>query len=353
MKKQSGWKPAWFRNVVLLLLLSGMTALLVQPVSSAAPLDTGGRPAVTITAEGSRSYYLGEKVYLSGQNTDSDTTYLFITGPNIPEGGAKLTSPRKAVVGGNPDTFTLVTTKADKTWDYAFYTANLPYDAGSYTLYAVGNPVAFDQFGNSTTYGTVSIILKKPFLSADISPVPVVNGKGFSVTGFAEGDPPEVQVWIIGNNYALTAKNPVDPNASFTYTGTEAMSGSLAAGQYSLFVQHPMQNNQFDITVSGEFVRNLNLNNGTDLFKISGAGSLQGSDAADALVAAFSDPAMKNVDTYTVIPFQVTDQKSSAPPQAETTTAPVQQTARQDPLQYALLGGAILVVAGIVVWKRQ
>ena len=328
-----------------LLLVTTLLCLLVSCASAGT--------AVTISAAGDHSYYLGEKVVFAGQNSDSDTTYLFITGPNLPAGGGKLTSPRQAVVSGNAETFTVVKTKPDKTWEYSFYTANLPFDAGSYTLYAVSSPVAFNQFGNTTTSGTVSIILKKPFISAVISPATVVKGKGFAVTGFAEGDPPEVQVWIIGSNHALTAKSPVNPDASFTYTGTEAMSGSFPPGQYWLFVQHSMQNNRFDIDMSGEYVRNLKLNNGTNVFKISGPGSLQGSDAADSLVAAFSDPDMENEDTYTVVPFQVTDAGNSASPQAETTTAPTQQTARLDPLQYALLGGAILVVAGIVIWKRQ
>ncbi|WP_292348356.1 MULTISPECIES: hypothetical protein [unclassified Methanoregula] len=310
--------------------------------------------AVTVTAVGDRSYYLGEKVIFRGQNTDSDTTYLFITGPNIAAGGGKLTSPRQAVVSGNPDTFTVVKTQPDKTWEFPFYTANLPFDAGSYTLYAVSSPVALNQFGNTTASGTVSIILKKPFISAVISPATVVKGKGFAVTGFAEGDPPEVQVWIIGGNTALAAKTPVNPDASFTFTGTEAVSGNLPAGQYWLFVQHSMQNNRFDIDMSGEWVRNLKLNNGTNVFKISGPGSLQGSDAADALVAAFSDPDIQNEETYTVIPFQVADAGSPITPSTPATTSPVQSPAQSAPLQYAApIGAGVLLLAGLVLWKRQ
>jgi len=352
MIEQSGRNPLGFRNVILLLLLSGMAALLVLPAYADNSGRPGGTPVITITAPGSQSYYLGEKVTLIGKNTGSDSTYLFITGPNMPSSGGKLTSPRQAVVGGVPDTFTVVKTKPDGTWEYSFYTANLPFDAGSYTLYAVSSPVAVSQFSNSTTYGTASIILKKPFISAEISPNPVVQGKAFAVTGFAEGEPPEVQIWIIGNNYAFTAKNPVNQDASFTFTGTDALSGSLVPGQYWLFVQHPMQNNLFDIDVSGDYVRNLNLNNGTILFRISGPGSLQGPDAADALVAAFSDPDMLNVDTYTVIPFQVTDAAGAASPSPAATTVPYPQTTQHAPLQYALFG-AIVAAAGIVIWKRH
>ena len=39
--------------------------------------------AVTITASGDGSYYIGTEITLSGTNTDSDTVYLFITGPNL------------------------------------------------------------------------------------------------------------------------------------------------------------------------------------------------------------------------------------------------------------------------------
>jgi hypothetical protein len=353
MKKQDGRNPSGFRNVILLLLLSGMAALLVLPASADISGGSGGNPAVvTITAQGSQSYYLGEKVSLSGKNTGSDSTYLFITGPNMPSSGGKLTSPRQAVVGGNPDTFTVVKTKPDATWEYSFYTANLPFDAGSYTLYAVSSPVAINQIGDSTTYGTVSIILKKPFISAEISPNPVVRGKAFAVTGFAEGEPPEVQIWIIGNNYGSTAKSPVNQDVSFTFTGTEAMSGSLGPGQYWLFVQHPMQNNRFDINVDGEYVRNLKLNNGTNLFKISGPGSLQGTDAAEALIAAFGDPEMKNEDTYTVIPFQVTDTAGSTLQAPANTSTPVEQSTQPALLPFALIGAGVLVV-GIVIWKRH
>ena len=116
------------------------------------------------------------------------------------------------------------------------------------------------------------------------------------------------------------------------------------------------QNNQFDFVVSGDYVRNLKLNNGTNLFRITGPGSLQGSDAADALIAAISDQEANDHtltnDTYTIVPFQVTDAGSPTPQATAATTAPVQRTTQHAPLQYALLG-AIVVVAGIVIWKRH
>jgi hypothetical protein len=340
------YRQSVFRTLILLLLISGAAALLISCVSAGM--------GITISADGDRSYYLGERVVFRGQSPDADTVYLFLTGPRevLPAAGAKLTSPDREAVSGNPDTFTRVKTKSDATWEYSFYTANLPFDAGSYTVYAVSSPVTINQFGDSTTYGNVSIILKKPFISAEISPNPVARGKAFAVTGFAEGDPPEVQIWIIGENYGSTAKSPVNPDASFTFTATEAIAGSLGPGQYWLFVQHAMQNNRFDIDMDGDYVRNLNLNNGTKLFRIAGPGSLQGSDAAEALIAAFSDPEMTNVDTYTIIPFQVTDTGSPTPQDTSATTVPVQSPTRPALLPFALIGSVVLIL-GIIIWKRH
>jgi len=269
---------------------------------------------VTISADGTQSYYLGEKVDFRGKNSGSDSTYLFITGPNLPANGAKLTAPKTAAVSGNPDTFAVVKTNADKSWEYSFYTANLPFDAGSYTVYAASQPKTADQLGPDAA--TVSIILKKPFITAALTPTPVAKGLPFQITGTAVGNIPAVQVWIIGDNYIYTTTTPVNIDDNFTYTADAALSGNLPTGQNYLFVQHPMQNNEFDIDISGDYVRNMKLNNGTNLFKITGTGSLQGSDAANALMAAFTSTEARD-DTFTVIPFQVTGAESQSTTQIQ------------------------------------
>jgi hypothetical protein len=280
-------------------------AIVPFQVTGPVPADKG----VSIAAVGDQSYSLGEEVVFSGRNYDSDSTYLFITGPNLPATGVKLTSPDKAVVSGNPDSFSVVKTKPDKTWEYSYYTANLPFDAGTYSVYAGSQPNAKDQAGPDTAH--VSIILKKPFITANISSPDVVKGQPFSVTGTAEGIPPEVGIWIIGDDYAYTIKTPVNSDASFTFDADAVRSGKLSAGQNYLIVQHPMADNQFDFVVSGDYVRNLKLNNGTIVFKLTGPGSLQGSDAADVLIFAMSEQETNDhtltSDTYTIVPFQVTD----------------------------------------------
>ena len=329
-----------FRKLILLLILSGAAVLLISSVSA----DTG----VTIAASGVQSYYLGEEVLLSGHNYDSDSTYLFITGPDTSNGGGKLTSPHQNVISGDPDSFDIVKTKQDKSWEYVYYTDNLNVTSGTYTIYAVSQPKTKDQLGPSA--GNVQIVLKRPFITGEISPSPVSKGQPFTITGRTIGNPSAVQIWILGKNYYSKIIQAVNPDASYTYEVLPEVTSNLKSGQYFMLVQHPMANTTFDIDVSGGYVRSLQLNNGTNLFRISGPGSLQGNDAADALVAAFSDPSNGD-DTYTLIPFQITD--AETPQATAATTALVQQTTPKNaPLQYALFG-AIVVVVGIVILKRH
>ena len=245
-------------------------------------------------------------------------------------------------------------TNPDKTWECTWYTYNVTLDAGTYTVFATSQPKTEDQLGPDAA--NVGLIIEAPYITAGISPATISNGQPFTITGSAEGNPPAVQIWIFGDNYVYTTTTPVNSDASFTFAADAAMSGKLPSGQNYLIVQHPMADNQFDIVVSGDYVRNLKLNNGTNLFKLTGPGSLQGSDAADALTAAFhdrmaNDDTLTN-DTYTLIPFQVTGAGSPTPRATAATTAPVQQTTQHAPLQYAL-PVAIVVVAGIVIWKRH
>lgn len=293
MSRQASTSPSGFWKMILLLIIAGAAALMISPVSA----ETG----VTIAASGVQSYYYGEEVILHGNNSISDITCLFVTGPNLPDGGVKLTLPHEGVVSGDPGTFTTVKTRPDKTWRYTWYTANIMMDAGVFTIYAAGEPTTNDMAANVSS-SRVSIILKRPFVMAEVSPVTVTKGQPFTVRGTAEGNPPSVQIWIIGNNYNSRSMVPVSPDSSFKYTAPNEVVSQLASGQYFIVVQHPMQNNTFDIDVNGDFVT---LNNRMNLFRIAGPGSLQGSDAADALSAAMSDHKAHD-DTYTIVPFQVT-----------------------------------------------
>ncbi|MDE4907852.1 DUF3821 domain-containing protein [Methanogenium marinum] len=271
---------------------------------------------VTVTASGDSSYYIGEEIVISGTNTDSDDTWLFITGPNLKSKGAPITNPKDGVVtGGTLDSnvaagsWGSVTVETDDTWEYKWGTAGVNLDAGTYTIYAVTTPTNKDDLGaNNAIYSTASIVIKKPFVTATTSSATVARGDDLYITGNAEGDPtPGIAIWILGKNLVNRQTETVEDNGAFEYkfTGTD----TLAAGQYFVVVQHPMYNDQFDLdtVVAGgvtyvyrpvldPFVLN-------PLFILEGTGSLQGSDAATALVAAMDSPDID--DTYYKLTFMI------------------------------------------------
>ncbi|MFA4825706.1 MAG: MEMAR_RS02690 family S-layer glycoprotein [Methanoregula sp.] len=281
--------------------------------------------AVTIVAAGDQSYYLGEEIKFSGTNTESYKTYLFISGPNLPTQGAQIqgTNPRSdatnvasgtaGVEDGNAASFKSVDVNGDNTWSWKWGTSAIALDAGTYTIYAVSQPrtAASNNLAN-TAFGTVSIIIKKPFVSATASQSTVAQGDKIFITGTAQGNPTGVKIWILGKNYPTDANGvkdeSVNADASFKYEVTQATTKNLYPGQYFVVVQHPMQNNVFDIRLNGNDVWNYQsqvtgVAAGSKIFALLGAGSLQGSDAAEALVQGINDP---NVDdTYTKLQFLV------------------------------------------------
>ncbi|HVP94908.1 MAG TPA: MEMAR_RS02690 family S-layer glycoprotein [Methanoregulaceae archaeon] len=263
--------------------------------------------AVTIVAAGDQQYFLGEEIKLTGTNSETDFTYLFITGPNLPTAGGQLTDPRTAVIPGQDETFTPQDVLEDNTWSYKWQTANLNIDAGTYTVYAVATAVNRDNLANAQ-YATVSIIIRKPFVSAVASQSVVAAGDKLYVRGTAQGQPTQgVAIWIMGKNFISYATESVNTDGTFEYEVTEGTTANMAAGQYFVVVQHPMYNDRFDVFPdnpnSPQFVLGAYPVFGNSLFKVGGAGSLQGSDAAEALVQALNNPSVD--DTYTKLQFLV------------------------------------------------
>jgi PGF-CTERM protein len=263
--------------------------------------------AITVTASGDQSYYLGEEVTFSGTNTDSSNVYLFITGPNLAAAGAKLDDPiNTPSVTGNAATFVAEVVETDDTWEYKWDTAFVGLDAGTYTVYAVSQPNNKDSL-TTVKYETVSVVIKKPFVSATTSASTVAKGDKLFITGTAEGNPTNgVAVWVLGKNYAVRNTETVEDDGTFSYELSRGVTAGLASGQYFVVVQHPMYNDQFDITTApgiGGATDVVNVISGTVEFVLSGQGSLQGSDAAEALVQAINSPNID--DTYTKLTFLV------------------------------------------------
>jgi len=259
---------------------------------------------VTVVAAGDQSYFLGQEVKLSGTNSETDTTYLFITGPNLPSNGGLMTDPRTAV---NPELvppkLTVTDVNDDNTWEYKWQTANLNIDAGTYTIYAVATPADKGTLSD-TQYGTVSVIIRKPFVTAQASQSTAAQGDSLFIRGIAEGDPsPGVAIWIMGKNYANRQTETVNDDGSFDYEVDGAITSSLTSGQYFVVVQHPMYNDKFDVYINGDYVVGPYPTANSNIFKLYGSGSLQGSDAANALTVALDNPSVD--DTYTKLQFLI------------------------------------------------
>jgi PGF-CTERM protein len=260
---------------------------------------------VTVVAAGDQSYFLGQEVLLSGTNSETDNVYLFITGPNLPSDGGLMTDPRTPVQTIVGPTYTITSTDVneDNTWEYKWQTANLNIDAGTYTIYAVATPSNKAQLAD-TQYGTVSVIIRKPFVTAQASQSTVAQGDSVHFRGVAEGQPSQgVAVWIMGKNYAMKQTESVNDDGTFDYEVDGAVTSTLTSGQYFVVIQHPMYNDEFDVIVQGDYVVGAYPTRWSQLFKLYGSGSLQGSDAANALTVALDNAAID--DTYTKLQFLV------------------------------------------------
>jgi len=274
---------------------------------------------VTIVAAGDQSYYLGEEVKLSGTNSETDSAYLFITGPNLPTQGAKLKSPKQQVNTGQPASFDTADVQDDDTYEYKWQTANLELDAGTYTIYVASAAVDKNNL-NDAEYDTVSLVIKKPYIQATASGSVVAKGDKLYVTGTAEGNPSKgIALWVLGKNKVMYATETVNDDMSFSHEIKGAETDTLYAGQYFVVVQHPMYNNDFDIypdnALTPQNVLGAYPVRGSQLFKIGGQGALQGTDAAEALVQAINSAMVD--DTYTKLQFLVEEPKITINPIGE------------------------------------
>lgn len=259
---------------------------------------------VSIVAAGNGNYYLGDEIKLTGSNTETSTTYLFMTGPNLPSGGGQLTDARTAVVNGSADSFVQADVLSDNTWSYKWQTEDLNVDSGSYTVYAVSKPRNRDALSGSQ-YGTTSVTIRKPLITAEM-PTLVAAGDEIIIKGNAGASPNVgVAVWLMGKNKVFYDTTSVEDDGAFEFTIASGDTKDLYPGQYYVVVQHPMYNGKFDTWPSDDMtiVKGTYPVDGNTLFKIGGSGSLQGSDAADALKEALDAGA--NDDIYAALQFTV------------------------------------------------
>jgi trimeric autotransporter adhesin len=148
----------------------------------------------------------------------------------------------------------------------------------------------------------------EPVGSPSSNTVTIANGDSVMIHGIATGHPRNgLQLWIISHNYLKVTTLAVNDDNTYLYELKPADTQNLASGQYFFLVQHPMMNGQFDIIYdrdSGKIInKQLGHGNGMEIFTISGAGSLQGPDSAQALVNAIGS---QNIDdTFATYSFYI------------------------------------------------
>jgi len=262
--------------------------------------------AVTITAAGTGTYYIGEEITLEGTCTESDDVYLFITGPNLPSDGASMINPRNAVIPTTTGWNSIrVPVEADDTWSEKWNTGTITgtLDAGGYTIYAVSAPA--DKSGLSDAeYDTISIQLRSGFISAVTSGAVVAKGDDLKLTGVAQGDPDDVHVWIFGKNYYGTMgglevrSENVEDDGTFEFELDGSDTEHLSAGQYFVVIQHPMANGYgVDVIPGTGMIWSIDKPLGVPIT------NLQAAAAANALIKELDSPSID--DTYVKLTFVV------------------------------------------------
>ena len=252
-----------------------------------------------ITAEAAADfYYLGTDVELTGTNTESKTVYFYIKGNNMDLMSLGVTAG----------------VKADKTWEKKIEAATFKnFDAGTYTVYAVTKELPLKEDSklvgtvkwSEYTYATVSLPLKQPFLTAQLSATTVAQDSELIITGTAESAD-KLLLYIFGNNYFLNTTISVEDDG--TYEEEFEIDGdNMATGQYFVVIQHPMYNKQFNIAplykaaqaVGQKASYNIVLNTTADVFEAQDGSILfntlerQSSNAAEALCQALDT---QNID---------------------------------------------------------
>jgi hypothetical protein len=156
-----------------------------------------------------------------------------------------------------------------------------------------------------------AIIIIPPASSVTLSPgnsfagaPTIANGDPVFIHGIATGHPANgLQVWLLGYNYVKITSVYTNADNTYEFELRSADTQNLAPGQYYVLVQHPMMNGEFDIfydTSKGSVI-NRQLGTGTSIFQLTGTGSLQTPDGANALMRAINSQNLD--DTFATTSF--------------------------------------------------
>jgi PEGA domain len=113
-----------------------------------------------VATAGTLTYTIGDRVPLNGTAYATNTLYIFVTGPGLDPNGVNPAHMKSPVVSGDPSTFVQVDVTDDR-WSYIWNTAHQGFSLkeGTYTLYAVNQPVAKNAL--PAVYGSIDISLSR------------------------------------------------------------------------------------------------------------------------------------------------------------------------------------------------
>jgi PKD repeat protein len=299
-------------------------------------------------------FFVGDEIWIDGTNSDSNMSYLWITGPGLDPCGVNLYDPTSA----DPVEAVVYDTRDGKSnyWRITpnWITNNTPINAGNYTLWiSSSNPeewactpstcfgvaeekgiCAIQNCPGCTAYISLPITLVRPELTVD----PIKDIKRCCCPGYPCGelggtDPiwingtsggnncKELQVWMFGQsqfgvkNYLFTV-TPIYCDDTFSFElnkGLLLANGidlcQLATGRYEIIVQSPGANGMFDIRLGlpeenkDRFVTSTLPVTGSKVFKIEGKDALSDGVAVKYLKDGLNQPGID--DQYAHVTFNL------------------------------------------------
>ncbi|WP_128694051.1 hypothetical protein [Methanoculleus taiwanensis] len=212
--------------------------------------------SVTVTASGTGVYWIGDGILLGGTNTGNTTTYLFLTGPDLPENGVKLDDVTVPVADGQGSTFVQAGVGPDNTWRYTWDTSAVRQVAGvdhsTYTIYAVSAPRDRAHVSKAA-FGTTSVVVKRDFVTVTLSADSVARGDSLTISGTLHDFPDNISVWLFAEGYrsfARPAGGAGDGSFANVVTGSETL--NMTAGWCSVIIQHPGKDGEPDVVPINE-----------------------------------------------------------------------------------------------------
>jgi len=141
----------------------------------------------------------------------------------------------------------------------------------------------------------------------------IAQGDPVYIQGIATGHPQVgLQIWFIGYNFVRVSTVQVNNDNSYVYELQKTDTANLAAGEYVVLIQHPMENGQFDVVYNASSGMVTNVQTGKKIFQITGSGSLQSTGAVTALMNAIGS---QNIDdTFAVVTFYVSQPATTINP---------------------------------------